>query len=139
MRQAFTLTETLITLVIVGLLAAITVPGATRYLDRMHVRGAATELATACAVARHLAIRRSARASLRLDGERGRVVVHVGADTARVLDLAGGHRVRLEASRDSIAYGPTGLGFGASTATVIITRGRAAETLFVSRLGRVRR
>jgi prepilin-type N-terminal cleavage/methylation domain-containing protein len=139
MRQAYTLMEMLIVLTVVGMLAAIAVPSASRYVDRIHVRGAAVELTTACAVARHLAIRRSARASVRLDGERGRVVVHAGADTVRVLDLASTHRVRLESTRDSIAYGPTGLGFGASTATVVLNRGRAAETLFVSRLGRVRR
>jgi len=38
-----------------------------------------------------------------------------------------------------MAYAPNGLGYGASNLTVVLRRGSAAETIFVSRLGRVRR
>lgn len=138
MRRAFTVIEMVIVLAIVGVLAAMAAPRAAAYLDRIHVRGAVEEIATACTLARHLAIQRSARAGVRLDGTAGVVVVHVGPDTIRVLHLAATHGVGLRTTRDSIAYGPTGLGYGASTASVVVTRGEAADTLYVSRLGRVR-
>ena len=53
--------------------------------------------------------------------------------------LGSSHGVSLSSSRDSMAYAPNGLGHGASNLTVVLRRGSAAETLFVSRLGRVRR
>jgi hypothetical protein len=47
--------------------------------------------------------------------------------------------VRLSTSRDSIAFDVRGLGYGAANLTLVARRGSAAETLVVSRLGRVRR
>jgi len=38
-----------------------------------------------------------------------------------------------------MAYAPNGLGYGASNLTLVLRRGERAETLVVSRLGRVRR
>jgi hypothetical protein len=47
--------------------------------------------------------------------------------------------VRVTASRDSMAYDARGLGYGAANLSVVVHRGRVAETVYVSRLGRVRR
>jgi hypothetical protein len=47
--------------------------------------------------------------------------------------------VRLSATRDSMAYDARGLGYGAANLSIVAHRGRVAETLYVSRLGRVRR
>jgi hypothetical protein len=46
--------------------------------------------------------------------------------------------VRLEPSRDSMAYAPSGLGWGGANLRVVVRRGAAADTVVVSRLGRVR-
>ena len=54
-------------------------------------------------------------------------------------EVGAAYGVRLWASRDSMTYDGRGLGFGAANLTVVARRGRAAETVFVSRLGRVRR
>ena len=59
-------------------------------------------------------------------------------DTIRTLQLSE-YGVQLRTTRDSIAFGPTGIGWGAATATITITRGRASTALAVSRLGRIRR
>ena len=59
-------------------------------------------------------------------------------DTLRTLALAP-YGVRLSATRDSIAFGPHGLGWGAATTTITLERGTARTALAVSRLGRVRR
>ena len=45
----------------------------------------------------------------------------------------------LIASRLTVLYGPSGRGWGASNTSIAVTRGRWVDTLFVSRLGRVRR
>jgi hypothetical protein len=37
-----------------------------------------------------------------------------------------------------VTYSPTGLGFGASNLTLVITRRQTTDTVVVSRLGRVR-
>jgi hypothetical protein len=42
-------------------------------------------------------------------------------------------------TRDSIAFYPSGLGYGAANTRLIVSRGAAAETVTVSRAGRVRR
>jgi hypothetical protein len=38
-----------------------------------------------------------------------------------------------------VAYSATGLGFGASNASLVVSRGAAADTVSISRTGRVRR
>ena len=49
------------------------------------------------------------------------------------------HGVTLSATRDSMAYAPNGLGYGASNLSIIVRRGAVTDTVVVSRLGRVRR
>ena len=41
-------------------------------------------------------------------------------------------------NRDSMVYDARGIGYGASNLSVVIRRGRAVDTVVVSRLGRVR-
>jgi hypothetical protein len=48
------------------------------------------------------------------------------------------HGVRLGGTRDSLTYDPRGLGRGAANLSIVVRRGTIAETVFVSRLGRVR-
>ena len=55
---------------------------------------------------------------------------------AELRDLFG---VTLASSRDSLAYSATGLGYGVTNASLVVRRGLAAETVSVSRTGRVRR
>jgi len=139
MRRATTLFELLLVLAVLAILLAMVAPSAVRLIDRLEVNGAATELGSLFAVARHAATFHSTRAAVRLDVARATASVTLGRDTVRTVEFLHSRGVRLRSTRDSVAYGPTGLGFGASTATMILERGREAETLYVSRLGRVRR
>ena len=73
-----------------------------------------------------------------LDSRRRRLVVHAGTDTIARLELSP-RAVALAVSRDSMTYTATGLGFGAANLRAIISRGASADTITVSRLGRVKR
>jgi hypothetical protein len=60
-----------------------------------------------------------------------------GAVVSRVA-LGHAHGVTIAANRDSITYDVRGLGYGAANVTLVARRGRAADSLVVSRLGRLR-
>jgi hypothetical protein len=64
------------------------------------------------------------------------VVVHIGADTVARADFTD-RGVRLHATRDSMAYGANGLGVGAANLRLVLSRGARADTITISRLGRV--
>lgn len=133
-----TLVELLIVLAILATTAALAIPRAARFVDRTAVHAAIDAIASACALARGAAVMRGTFVTVTIDTAGAAVKVSAGADTllARPLDFGG--TVRLSASRARVVYDRIGLGYGASNTTVIARRGRAADTLYTSRLGRVR-
>lgn len=137
-RRGFTLPELLIALVVLGIAAGLVLRGAAHLADGAAVRGAAAEVRSAFALARGLAVRRAERAAVGLDTVAATVIVQQRGDTVLRRPLALLYRVRLGATRDSAAYGATGVGYGGSNLRVLVRRGLAAETVVVSRLGRVR-
>jgi prepilin-type N-terminal cleavage/methylation domain-containing protein len=137
-RRGTTLPELLIALALVGIVAAVALSSAARLADRFATRGAARELRAALHSARHLAVLRATRAAVVVDTGRAVLAVRVAAETAFVRDLRALYGVRLAASRDSLAYAADGLGWGAANARLVVRRGAWAETVTVSRLGRVR-
>jgi hypothetical protein len=90
------------------------------------------------ALARDHAIATGERTAVRFDVAGTRVVVHVGPDTIAVGDFYGSG-LTLAATRDSLSYAPSGLGVGAANLRLILTRSARADTITVSRLGRVQR
>ena len=139
MRRAFTLIDLALTVSLSALAAAIAVPRTVAIADALRVRAATDDAVNALATARQAAIHRGELATLVADAARATVVVRVGPDTLVRRDLAGTWGVRLVATRDSIRFAPTGLGYGAANTTLVLSRGRAADTVVVSRLGRVTR
>jgi Tfp pilus assembly protein FimT len=137
-RPALTLLELVIVLVVIGLLSIITVREAGHYLDRLAARSAVSEAADVIHQARDEALALHAVVSVRFDTARGELALRTRGQTLAVHALGHAHGVALSASRDSLAFDARGLGYGASNLTLIARRGRAAETLVVSRLGRVR-
>jgi hypothetical protein len=126
-------------LALLGLLAAIGVRGVASLLDATWVHIGARDVADLLALAREQASATGARTAVRFDAARGRVVVHAGADTVARYDLVLHGGLAMEVSRDSMAYAPSGLGYGAANLRVVLRKGASAETVSVSRLGRVRR
>ena len=139
MQRGTTLPELLLVLTIMGILGTIAIPRAARWRDRVSVRSAALETVATLAAARRWSLSRSSRTAVTFDTGAATLTVRSYSDTITRRNLASSHGVTLSASRDSIAYAPNGLGYGASNLTIVLQRGAAAESIFVSRLGRVRR
>ena len=137
-RPALTLLELVIVLVIVGLLSIIAVREAGHWLDRLATRSAVADAAEVIHQARDEALARHALVSVRFDTARGELALRTHGKLLAMHALGHAHGVTITSSRDSLAFDVRGLGYGASNLTLVARRGRAAETLVVSRLGRVR-
>jgi hypothetical protein len=96
------------------------------------------EAAGALARARDEALARHAVVSVRVDTSEGSVVLRIRGDRIARYALGHAHGVSLSTSRDSIAFDARGLGYGPANLTLVARRGAAADTIVVSRLGRVR-
>ena len=139
MRHGVTLIELTVVLLIIGVLCAIGIPSLLRFLDRTHVRHATDAVVTMMALARTTSIARGTYVVTHFDSPRSSVTVRASLDTIVTVDLAAAHGVSIRSNRDSTVYGPTGLGYGAANQTIVVARGRAVDSIVVSRLGRVRR
>lgn len=133
-----TLLELVVALTILSIVAAETVPRMQRIADQIGARGAAGDAAAMLGSARQLALSRWMRATVGIDTVGGVLTLSVGTDTVLRRDERRAHGAALHATRLSATYTPLGLALGVSNLTLIATRGVAAETVTVSRLGRVR-
>lgn len=139
MRQGMTVIETVVVLSIITLVIAIVVPTLARLRDGIAVRNATAEAMAAFAIARRSAIVRSTTAALGVDRPPGFITVTAAGEMLLQRDLEGAYGVTLSSTRDSTAYSALGHGVGAANLSLVIARGSVAETIFVSREGRVRR
>jgi prepilin-type N-terminal cleavage/methylation domain-containing protein len=139
MRRGTTVAELIVVLTIVGILLAVALTRTGTARDRASVRAAATETVATLALARRWSLSRASRTAVTFDTMGATLTVRSFTDTVARRDLGSSHGINLSASRDSMAYAPNGLGYGASNLTLVLRRGVAAETVVVSRLGRVRR
>jgi len=138
-RLAFSLVEMLFVVAIVSVLALLAVPRYVALRDRASVRSAVTASIAAFDAARSLALTRGRHAAVRIDTLGARLVVHSFRDTVLRVPLGASWGVSVSASRDSSAIAPDGLGYGAANLSLFLSRGAAADTVTVSRLGRVAR
>lgn len=138
-RTGLSLLESLLVLVLIGILTAMALPPIAAVRNRASVAAAVTASVAAFDAARSAALARGRHAAVRVDSAGGRLVVHTAADTLLRVPLGAAWGVRLSATRDSSAFAPDGLGYGAANLSLVVTRGAAADTITVSRLGRVAR
>jgi Tfp pilus assembly protein FimT len=138
-RWAYTLVELVVVLSVLALVSAIGVRVLGRELDRLAAASAVAEAAGGVARARDEALARHAIVSVRIDTLGRTLTVHVRGERLARYALGHAHGVSLSTSRDSIAFDARGLGYGAANLTLVARRGAAADTLVVSRVGRVRR
>jgi len=141
MRGA-TLLELLTVLVIVAIMTTIAVPPVSRALDQAAASTAADRYAALFEASRDLAVAHARFTRLALDSIRGEATIEErGAsgtwDPVRSWELGGS--VRVAGTMPAVVFSPVGVGWGFSNGRVILARGAAAETLTVSRTGRLKR
>ena len=132
------LVELLCVLVLTGGVAAVATTSGGALFAALDVTMAAQETVNLLALARDHAIATGRRTAVRFDGAATRVVVHAAQDTLAIGDFHG-RGLTLRATRDSLSYAPSGLGVGAANLQIVLTRSSRADTITVSRLGRVQR
>lgn len=124
-------------LAVAGLLMAVALPPMAAWRNRWMVRRARDDAAVLFAAARWRAQGVGRSVTVTIDASRGALTAAHGAwRLVRELDAAYG--VLLSANRTNVVYRPDGLTSGAANLTLVLSRGEAAESLRVSRLGRVR-
>jgi Tfp pilus assembly protein PilE len=137
-RPGLTLVELCLVLTIVGLVTSMAVRQLGLYLDRAAARAAVVEAASVVARARDEAVARRAAVSVRFDTVTDALELRMGGVTLSRAALGHAHGVALSVNRDSLSYDLRGLGYGAANLTLVVRRGRAVDSLVVSRLGRLR-
>ena len=138
-QRAFTVIEMVVVVAIAGLLTGLALVPVGRAVDRASVRAASDEIATAFAIGRQTAIMRSGFVTGTIDTIGGTITVESGGDTVHRRRLEDLHGVALSVTRADFRFAPNGLGYGVSNLRVIARRRSAADTIYVSRVGRVRR
>lgn len=136
--QGATLIELTLALTVISALCAVTLPRAASFVDSIEVRGAVTEVESLFSLARHVAISRGAQSVLEIDGSSGTISIRVGAEPVMSRDVGPAHGVLIDAGRASMTYSPIGVGYGAANFSMVIRRNAVADTVIISRLGRVR-
>ncbi len=135
--EGFTLPELLVVLLLISVTLGIAFVRLGAAADGAAVRAAVSEAASVFIAARNAAIYRRAPVAVRIDTLYGTLVTRADTLVLRRRDLRS-FGVHLSASRDSMAFDGRGLGIGAANLSLVVRRGKAVDTLFLSRLGRVR-
>jgi Tfp pilus assembly protein FimT len=132
------LPEMLAVLILTAIVLAMAVPRMRYGIERAAVRGAVADVVATLSAARQIAVSSGGGVAVSVDGPTATVRVTRHGDTVVTRPLGQMFGVRLQATRDSLAYDARGLGAGAANLTFVIVRGITTDTVVVSRLGRVR-
>ncbi len=138
MKRGYTIIDTTITLSLISILSAVTMPRISGMLDAIKVRGAVSDAESLFDAARHLAISHGSQMIVEIDGGRRVISVRAGTDTLKKRDFGEAYGVDLTTNRLTMSYSPIGFGYGAANLSLVIRRNGAVDTVVVSRLGRVR-
>jgi len=137
-REGYTILELVIVVTISAIVLAIAIPPWRRMLDQISVHAAAGDVAAMLSTARAIALAGHAAVAVDIDSVNGILRVSRGPETLVARNIGQTHGVQVGRTRDSLTYDPRGLGRGAANLSIVLRRRVAAETVFVSRLGRVR-
>lgn len=130
--------EQTVAMTLTAIVMGMSVVAGARALDATAVRTASRAIVELFALARESAAATGRHVAIRFRPASGLVIVHAAGDTLARFDVQE-RGIRMTATRDSMAYAPSGLGFGAANLRVVLTKGASADTITVSRLGRVKR
>jgi prepilin-type N-terminal cleavage/methylation domain-containing protein len=136
--RGHTLIELILVMVLIGLTSLIGLRQVHLYLDRIATRDAVRAARNVVARARDEAVALHTPVSVRIDTTSATLELLNRNGAFGRAALGELHGVALSTTRDSITFDVRGLGYGAANLTLVARRGRASDTLVVSRLGRVR-
>lgn len=140
MARGFSLVEIVVVLALIGVLAGISAPRVGAYADWLAVRRAEDEAAAFYGRTRISAVYRARRVRV-VFGDDSLIAVVEGTTDSVIWAVPGParHGVALYASRREIRLHPNGIGLGAANTKLVFRRRAAADSLTISRLGRLRR
>ena len=140
MRIGFTLLEVMVVICIAAVLVGLWTPRAARLLDWIETERAVRDVTTALAVGRNGAVMQSTRARVTFATDTILIERFGTSGWEPWWGVSGpaNHGVTLEISNPVVEFGPTGMGWGASNTKIVLRRGSQAETITVSRVGRVK-
>jgi prepilin-type N-terminal cleavage/methylation domain-containing protein len=149
-RAGFTLLEVLITLILLALTYAIVIPSIGRARVQAAVYNSTQAVISTISLAKAAAVRFGRPSVLRIDSDRDRMWVEVdttvggsgAADTLGFFSFADQLEVDLESDRTTLCFDGRGIGVTRSIcpeagAAIIVSLQGKADTVFVSRVGRV--
>lgn len=146
-RDGFTLVETLIVVVLLGLIVLVAYPKMSSAMLRNDVRSARTAMVNLVAKARAGATQGNRATWIKFEGNSAYVIARPrrlptpgsNADTlGAVENLAEAYGVALAADVDSIQFDPRGIGTGfGSAATIMVSHGSYSDAITIDALGRV--
>lgn len=140
MKRGYTLVEMVTVVTMLGLLLAVGTPRLRSTMDRWAVERSVRAVESAFYRARFAAV--MARRRVRLDFSSDSLVGSFVGKPDSMFFIVTGPTVRgvsLVASRRTVQFSPTGLGYGAANTRLVFRRGTATDTIAISRLGRWRR
>jgi prepilin-type N-terminal cleavage/methylation domain-containing protein len=148
-REGFTLVETLIVVVLLGLIVLIGFPRMSSAMVQNDLRGARVAMVNLVAAARAASVQGNRLTWIKFEGNTAHVLARprtdgaAGADTVGVvhdLDEQYGVTVAITGGVDSIQFDPRGFGagFAAAADTIMLSRSGHSSTLTIDGLGRVR-
>lgn len=148
-RDGFTLVETLIAVVLLGLIVLIGFPKMSSAMVQSDLRSARTTMVNMVATARAVSVQSNRLAWIKFEGSTAHVLARprltVGgagnADTVGgVQDLSDLYGVAVVAGVDSIQFDPRGFGMGFGTdVSILLSRSGHSSTITIDGLGRVRK
>ena len=138
--KGFTLLELIAVFAIAAVLVMLWTPRAARLIDWLETEAAVRDVTTALAVAQSGAIMQSARSRLTISADSLRIDRLIALQWVPWWHKPGpaSHGVSLVVSNPVIEFGPSGIGWGVSNTKIVLSRGSQAETITMSRVGRVK-
>ena len=137
-RTGFTLVELVLVMIIMGLATLMGIRQFQLLMDRLATRDAVRAASSVIARARDESLALHTAVSVRIDTVASSLELRSRDGPIATVPLRNTHGVSLSTTRDSITFDVRGLGYGAANLTLVARRGRSADTLVVSRLGRAR-
>jgi len=138
MRRGVTLLELALVLAVTGLLFGIALPSLQRVADGLAVHNASLGIVSAHRRARISAILQNRPLELTVSADSLAIRVPGAASNLWHAPGPAADGVVLQGPPRTLIFSPVGLTMGVSNATFRLTRGSAARTVVVSRLGRTR-